>query len=161
MEIDIRKFSRVLETDKDTLKPRCIVTCSCKNCSEKTYFLGPRSPTNQKNVNSSRKSVKDVIPESKLAQCYGNFYYDDVRLFNILCRYYIFYYSILFYFVLSQGILVYVLLARMDDLVQSIHLDLYTHHTFVLLLGKIAIGSLMMTTFVHALKLLKVLKIQT
>lgn len=150
----------MLETDKNTLKPRCIITCRCKNYSVKTYFLGPQSPTNQKSVNSSRKSVKDIIPESKLAQCYGNFYYDDVRLFNILCRYYIFYYSICFYFVLSQGILVYVLLARMNDLVQLINLDLHTHNTFMLLLGKIAIRSLM-RTFLHALTLLKVLKIQT
>ncbi|KPJ00821.1 hypothetical protein RR46_07660 [Papilio xuthus] len=29
--------------------------------------------------NSSRRSVKDVIPESRLAQYYGNFYYDEVR----------------------------------------------------------------------------------
>lgn len=26
-----------------------------------------------------RRSVKDVIPESRLAQFYGNFYYDDTR----------------------------------------------------------------------------------
>ncbi|XP_052741430.1 uncharacterized protein LOC112049099 [Bicyclus anynana] len=28
---------------------------------------------------SCRRSVKDVIPESRLAQFYGNFYYDDTR----------------------------------------------------------------------------------
>ncbi|KAG6449297.1 hypothetical protein O3G_MSEX005969 [Manduca sexta] len=28
---------------------------------------------------SSRRSAKDVIPESRLAQFYGNFYYDDAR----------------------------------------------------------------------------------
>ncbi|XP_046973551.1 uncharacterized protein LOC124540145 isoform X3 [Vanessa cardui] len=33
----------------------------------------------QDNGSSSRRSVKDVIPESRLAQFYGNFYYDDVR----------------------------------------------------------------------------------
>ncbi|XP_064075014.1 uncharacterized protein LOC113396633 isoform X1 [Vanessa tameamea] len=33
----------------------------------------------QDNGGSSRRSVKDVIPESRLAQFYGNFYYDDVR----------------------------------------------------------------------------------
>ncbi|XP_013149647.1 PREDICTED: uncharacterized protein LOC106111973 isoform X2 [Papilio polytes] len=31
------------------------------------------------NGNCSRRSVKDVIPESRLAQYYGNFYYDEVR----------------------------------------------------------------------------------
>lgn len=31
---------------------------------------------------TSRRSVKDVIPESRLAQFYGNFYYDDVRYFT-------------------------------------------------------------------------------
>ncbi|XP_072948149.1 uncharacterized protein [Epargyreus clarus] len=36
--------------------------------------------TNQENGNSSgRRSVKDVIPESRLAQFYGNFYYDEAR----------------------------------------------------------------------------------
>ncbi|XP_045762576.1 uncharacterized protein LOC123865534 isoform X2 [Maniola jurtina] len=35
---------------------------------------------NQENNScSSRRSVKDVIPESRLAQFYGNFYYDDIR----------------------------------------------------------------------------------
>ncbi|XP_050356340.1 uncharacterized protein LOC126777355 isoform X2 [Nymphalis io] len=33
----------------------------------------------QDNGSRSRRSVKDVIPESRLAQFYGNFYYDDVR----------------------------------------------------------------------------------
>ncbi|CAH2097625.1 unnamed protein product [Euphydryas editha] len=33
----------------------------------------------QDNGGCSRRSVKDVIPESRLAQFYGNFYYDDVR----------------------------------------------------------------------------------
>ncbi|XP_068625134.1 uncharacterized protein [Battus philenor] len=35
--------------------------------------------TNQENGNCSRRSVKDVIPESRLAQFYGNFYYDELR----------------------------------------------------------------------------------
>ncbi|KAJ2941267.1 hypothetical protein O0L34_g3464 [Tuta absoluta] len=41
-----------------------------------------RSGTSQNQENGSfsgRRSVKDVIPESRLAQYYGNFYYDDVR----------------------------------------------------------------------------------
>ncbi|CAH2057133.1 unnamed protein product, partial [Iphiclides podalirius] len=38
-----------------------------------------QTPSNQENGHCFRKSVKDVIPESKLAQCYGNFYYDEVR----------------------------------------------------------------------------------
>ncbi|KAJ8710169.1 hypothetical protein PYW07_009535 [Mythimna separata] len=38
------------------------------------------SSQSQENGSSSgRRSVKDVIPESRLAQFYGNFYYDEVR----------------------------------------------------------------------------------
>ncbi|XP_034826067.1 uncharacterized protein [Maniola hyperantus] len=41
---------------------------------------GKQLVQNQENDSSSgRRSVKDVIPESRLAQFYGNFYYDDIR----------------------------------------------------------------------------------
>ncbi|CAG5055244.1 unnamed protein product [Parnassius apollo] len=39
----------------------------------------PHLTTGQENGKCSRKSVKDVIPDSRLAQFYGNFYYDDIR----------------------------------------------------------------------------------
>ncbi|RVE51803.1 hypothetical protein evm_003606 [Chilo suppressalis] len=40
----------------------------------------PNTGPSQENGNSSgRRSVKDVIPESRLAQFYGNYYYDEVR----------------------------------------------------------------------------------
>lgn len=37
------------------------------------------SPIQENGSCSGRRSVKDVIPESRLAQYYGNFYYDEVR----------------------------------------------------------------------------------
>ncbi|XP_061723885.1 uncharacterized protein LOC133530077 isoform X1 [Cydia pomonella] len=37
------------------------------------------SSQSQENGGCSRKSVKDIIPESRLAQFYGNFYYDEAR----------------------------------------------------------------------------------
>lgn len=48
-----------------------------------TFIDNKRAISSQSQENGSssgRRSVKDVIPESRLAQFYGNFYYDEVRL---------------------------------------------------------------------------------
>ncbi|KAM3961377.1 LOW QUALITY PROTEIN: uncharacterized protein ACR2FA_004493 [Aphomia sociella] len=47
-----------------------------------TSWADKRTNSNSSSENggcSGRRSVKDVIPESRLAQFYGNFYYDEVR----------------------------------------------------------------------------------
>lgn len=45
-------------------------------------ILESHTTPSPENGNCSRRSVKDVIPESRLAQYYGNFYYDEVRLIH-------------------------------------------------------------------------------
>ncbi|XP_028172371.1 uncharacterized protein LOC114361512 [Ostrinia furnacalis] len=53
-----------------------------QNLQKNNELTDKRSVSSQSQENGScsgRRSVKDVIPESRLAQFYGNFYYDEVR----------------------------------------------------------------------------------
>lgn len=55
-------------------------------CMKLIYYqiiLESHATPSPENGNCSRRSVKDVIPESRLAQYYGNFYYDEVRLIHL------------------------------------------------------------------------------
>ncbi|KAI8432689.1 hypothetical protein MSG28_013654, partial [Choristoneura fumiferana] len=72
--LNIVVFPKYCKTRQQTRKPHSRIINVNKQAKKRST-----SSQSQENGSCSRKSVKDVIPESRLAQFYGNFYYDEAR----------------------------------------------------------------------------------
>ncbi|XP_053618187.1 uncharacterized protein LOC128679772 [Plodia interpunctella] len=73
------RISQVLQETAVESQSQSVQTKNQFETTEKRS-ISSQSPENAGcSSSSSRRSVKDVIPESRLAQFYGNFYYDEAR----------------------------------------------------------------------------------
>ncbi|XP_050671584.1 uncharacterized protein LOC126969978 isoform X2 [Leptidea sinapis] len=68
-----------IRANQRLLAQHCRITQILQDTTEPSQSLCDIAERRLENGTSGRRSVKETIPESRLAQFYGNFYYDDLR----------------------------------------------------------------------------------